>query len=386
MEIRVITQEQEQDVQQYLNLCKYCFPNPNNWIDHMVPLSKDDVAFGGFQAGTLQSATISKSFDASLFGQNVKMSGISAVVSAPEGRNAGAVREVLKHTLQHEFERGMMVSALRPFLFQFYEKMGYGYIGGMTSYTFKPEEIRPFKIPGACIPVISQEYTEAMIQVHNQFVQQYDFGIDFAYDIAKYHERLKAFGAYAYIYQRDGETRGYLEYRLIETGAFSKNMRVERFGYLDVEAFQALLGFIRAHRDQCEEVTMLVPDNVGLRPVFQEPRVKMEPDASWMARPLDVEAVLRLRLALDPCEQKVTFSVEDPILAQNTGTYTLQGTDVTKTTHTGQDSLSFAVFSSLLFNAITFEQAYYAGKIDWQNEEVAEYFSKKGNIYVSAAF
>ena len=64
MEIRVITPEQENEAQQYLNLCKYCFPNPNNWIDHMLPLPENDIAVGGFQADTLQAATLSKSFSA----------------------------------------------------------------------------------------------------------------------------------------------------------------------------------------------------------------------------------------------------------------------------------------------------------------------------------
>jgi len=385
MDIRRITQEQ--DAQQYLNLCKYCFPNSNNWIDHMLPLPEHDLVFGGFRAGALQAATVSKSFSASLFGQNVGMNGIGAVVSAPEGRNSGCVREVLAHVLRHERERGMLVSALYPFLFRFYEKMGYGYIGGMAAYTFKPEDISAFTISGACIPVASSDHVEAMIRVHNQFVRQYDFGIDFTDDIAKYLERLTPSGPYAYIYRNSGgETRGYLEYRLIEIGSFSKNMQIERFGYLDAEAFQALLAFIRSHRGQCAEVTMPVPDNVPLRHIFQEPRVKVEPHANWMGRPLDVEAVLRLRLAFEPCEREIAFSVEDPILDQNTGTYTLQGTTVMKSAHSGRQAVPFAVFSSLLFHAMTFEQAYYAGKIGWHDEAAAHYFSRKGAIYVSAEF
>ncbi len=384
MDIRMISQGQ--DAQQYQKLCKYCFPNPGNWTDRIFPLPENDRAFGGFYGDTLQAATISKRFSASLFGQSIIMNGIGAVASAPQGRNSGTVREVLTYTLQHELKRGMVVSALYPFLFQFYEKLGYGYVGGLTAYTCKPEDIRPFTTSGACIPVTLQEHAKALRQVHNQFVRQYDLGIDFSDDTAKYPEHLSTFGSYAYIYQRDGDTRGYLEYRLIEDGPYTKIMRVERFGYMDVETFQALLALIRSHRNQCHELIILVPGNVPLRPVFQEPRVKVETSADWMARPLDVETVLRMRLAVDPCDRNIAFSLKDPILPQNTGTYTLQGTTVTKSAHNGQQLLSFPIFSSLLFNTITFEQACYAGKIDWHDETVAEYFSKKGDIYVSAGF
>lgn len=385
MKIRKITEEHER--QTYQELCKYCFPNWHNWIDNLFPLPPEDLVWGAFRQKHLQSGVIAKSLVAHLFNKKVAMNGIGAVTSAPERRNSGHVRQLLKHALQHEVERGMLVSSLYPFLFQFYEKMGYGYIGGPMSYTFKPEDIRPFRMHGECLPVVSPEQSHELIQVHNRFVQPYDFGTDFQYDAQIYHEKLKASDSYAYIYQRNHETKGYLEYRLNPTESFAKKMYITRFGFLDADALQTLLAFIRSHRNQCSEITLVVPDNVELRQVFQEPRVKVEAISNWMARPLDVEAVLRLRLKEYPCEHDITFSIHDPLIEKNTGTYRLHGTTVEKTAYTDDNNpLPFGVFSSLLFNAFTFEQAYYTGKVDWYQGEMATYFSKKGNIYLSAYF
>lgn len=384
MKIRKITEEHE--LQTYQELCKYCFPNWHNWIDNIFPLPQDDIVWGAFQQKQLQSGVIAKSFASYLFKKKVAMSGMSAVVSAPERRNSGHVRQLLKHVLQQEVARGMLVSCLYPFLFQFYEKMGYGYIGGHRMYTFKPEDIRPFAMQGECVPVVSPEQSLALIQAHDCFIQAYDFGIEFQHNAQVYHEKLKASDSYAYIYTRDHETQGYLEYRFMPGEGFSKKMHIGRFGFLDAEAMQALLAFIRSHRNQCCEVTLVVPGSLELRQAFQEPRVKVETISNWMARPLDVEAILRLRLGQYPCEQEISFSLHDPLLEKNTGTYRLHGTEVLKTEHSDTNPLPFPVFSSLLFSAYTFEQVYHAGRVDWFHEEIAAYFSKQGNNYVSAYF
>lgn len=384
MEIRQLTADHE--LQAYQDLCKYCFPNVNNWIDHLLPILPGNVVFGLFQQEHLQAGLISNAFVANVFGQKVKLSGIGAVTSAPEGRNVGYVRQLMQHALQHECERGLLVSALYPFLFQFYEKMGYGYAGGLRSYTFKPDDLRPFPIRGEFRPVISDQDAAAFIQIHHHVVQQYELGLELPHDAHTYRERLQTFGSYAYLYQTTQGIRGYLEYRFLPETNFSRKLQIARFGFLDREAFQAGLAFIRSHRNQCSEVVLSVPDSLRLCQVFQEPRVKTEVFANWMVRPLDVEAVLRLRLACDPVEHPIALTVTDPLLAQNTGTYHLQGTQVVKTEPTGEHPLPFEVFSALLFQAITFDQAAYAGKIDWQDRDIAAYFSKLGDIYLSNFF
>ncbi len=382
--IREITQEDEKD--QYIALNKYCFPNMNNWIDNLFPLPQDDIVWGKFFDKSLQAGLISKSFLTFLFGERVKMSGISAVVSAPEKRNSGHVRELMTHALQKDIERGMLISSLTPFQFRYYEKMGYGYIGGPVSYGFNPEHILPLRINGEFIPVESAEHTRELAKVHDQFVSHYDFGIESQFDINNYHNNLKAYNSYAYIYRYDNEPSGYIEYQLLPGEGFPKKMQILRMAFLDTGSFQALFAFIRSHRNNCSDVTMSVPANLELRQLFQEPRIKIETISNWMARPLNVEAVLRLRLANDPCAHDIEFSVNDPLISKNTGTYKLHNTEVTKTGHSEQNPIPFAVFSSLLFGAVTFSEAYLSGRIEWYDEATAGYFSKKQNIYLSATF
>ncbi|MBN2039726.1 MAG: GNAT family N-acetyltransferase [Spirochaetes bacterium] len=384
MTIRKITNKQDTD--KFIYLCKYCFPNMGGWIDRQLPLAEDDILWGNFQGEELQAGLIAKSFDSWLYNTKLKMSGISAVVSAPEKRNSGHVRDLIKHALNHDLKRGLLFSSLSPFLFQFYENLGYAFIGGPKLYIFKPEDIRRFSINGEFIPVTSPALSGKLIDVHAQFVSKYEFGISFQHEAENYHVYLKDTDTYAYIYVHEKKARGYLEYKLFPGEGFSKKMNVTRLCFLDVDSLQALFAFIKSHRNNCSEVMLSVPENLELRHMFLEPRVKIESISNWMGRPLDIEAILKLRLNNDPCDDEIIFSIHDTIIEKNSGTYRLKGAEFTKEADKNIKTIPLNTFSSLLFNSCSFNEAYTAGRIDWRDNFIAEYFSKKRPVYISETF
>ena len=384
MTIRKITNKQDTD--KFIYLCKYCFPNMGGWIDRQLPLVESDILWGNFQDEELQAGLIAKSFDSWLYNTKLKMSGISAVVSAPEKRNSGHVRNLMKHALNNDLERGLIFSALSPFLFQFYENLGYGFIGGPKSYIFKPEDIRQFSINGDFIPVTSPVQSNELSDVHTQFVSRYQFGMSFQHDAETYHEYLKDTDTYAYIYRHKKTPRGYLEYKLFPGEGFSKKMNITRFSFLDVDSLQALFAFIKSHRNNCEEVMLSVPDDLELRQMFLEPRVKNENISNWMGRPLNIEAILELRLKNYPSEKEIIFSIDDPVIEKNSGTYRINGNQFTKETYKDLNTISVNTFSSLIFNSVIFDEAYSAGRIKWYDKSAAEYFSEKRPVYLSETF
>ncbi len=76
--------------------------------------------------------------------QNVRgavhdMAGIFSVVSHPDARRRGFVRQLMDRILRHTREQGAAVSALYPFRPSFYERFGYVGIPRVRTATFAPE-------------------------------------------------------------------------------------------------------------------------------------------------------------------------------------------------------------------------------------------------------
>jgi hypothetical protein len=66
-----------------------------------------------------------------------------------------------------------------------------------------------------------------------------------------------------------------------------------------------------------------------------------------MIRPLDVEQILKYKAAHTPAQEKISFSIEDPILSENNGTYTIEGNEVKKSPLPGRTEYPFIYFLPL---------------------------------------
>lgn len=127
---------------------------------------------------------------------------------------------------------------------------------------------------------------------------------------------------YVYVWERDGEPRGYVAY-VVEEVDDDRRLNVRELVSCDDKAYRQLLRFLGNHDSQVASVRTYGPPETGLLDRVAAPdEVDCEIHAGPMARVEDVAAGLS---ALDypDVSVDVTFRVDDPLADANAGTYAL---------------------------------------------------------------
>ena len=389
MEFRQI--ETEKDCNQYIALMDYCFKDETGWTGRMFPLPPEDRAFGIFDGDKLAAAMLSKGFTSRIFGKTVLSNGIGCVATAPQYRNRKFIREIFSSVLREEYEKGSLFSALYPFLFDYYQKFGYGSLGNVVAYIFDPSEIRkPEPRPGRIVPFDnSTRHLDDMFSAYNQWVQNFDFGIIRPKPILeKFVQMTEADKAHIFLYYNEEETcQGFIQFYFKTLRKYVIRLKVESMAWVDSSALGALMHFLWTHRDQCSDIKWTPPPILPLVWLTKEPRIEQFCNYSWMARPLHVEKLLQLKAELNPTKAEIKFSLLDEILPENDATYIVRGSSVSKEPFEAINVLPFHLFSSLLFGGLSLKQARFAGLVSMsRGEEAEKFFSLNRNIFLSEDF
>ena len=379
-EVRVL--ESAEEFNRYRELIRYCFSDEYSQTAPLFSfIGDEDGTYGLFEQDRLETGIISRDFYANLWGQRIKLHGITYVASAPEARNKGHVRTLMNRILKDAYKAGYHASALYPFLFQFYAKFGYGSLGARNSYRFTPEDIQPdliSQVAGSFEPLISgreeldkpemidlfsQRFAEAQ-QVYNGWTENYSLGIELPMTAEQQRRYLGSQNEQAYLYRNlEGQAVGYLQYKMRPVGEDNVRIEVQRFAYLTAEGFRGLMSFLARHRNQCLEIVLRSPRDVPVHLLMGEPRIKLAAESTWMARPLAVRELLKMRIKQSDFSGTLRFSLQDPVIDENTATYTINSGELSIGAFTGENELSFESFSSLLFGAYSWQQLALAGQV-----------------------
>lgn len=389
MEFRQIETESEQA--QFIKLLDYCFKDEIGWTSRMFPLPPEDRAVGLFDGKELVAAMLAKGFTSHIFGETVPSNGIACVVTAPQHRNQRLIREILNSVLREEFEKGLLYSALYPFRFGFYQKFGYGSLGSVVAYIFDPMDIRlPDTVPGRIVPFdFSNRHLDDLFSVYNQWVQNFDFGIVRPKpSLEEFKRNLETDGVNVFLYyDEENECRGCIQLYFKTMRKFDIRMKVQTLAWTEPTALNALTHLLWSHRDQCRDIKWTPPPMLPMSWLTNEPRVEQYNNFSWMARPLHIQKLLEMKAALSPADEKITVSVQDEIINENTGTYLIEGLFVKKEPFREENVLSVHLFSSLLFGGLSLKQAKFAGLADMSGGEASEkFFALNRNIFLSEKF
>ncbi len=411
-EVKVL--ESAEEFEHYRELIRYCFSDE---FSQKAPifsfLSDEDRVYGLYEQDKLESGIISRSFDAHLWGEQIKLNGITYVASAPEVRNKGHIRLLMNKILKDAYHEGYAASALYPFLFRFYAKFGYGTAGPVFRYRFSPEDIRKdlvSHIAGSFEPLnsgrenleksekielFSQRFAAAK-QITDSWAENYSFGIDLSFSPEQMRRYLGTQNEQAYIYRNgEGEAVAFIQYKMVPQGEDSYRLEIQRFAYLSAEGLQALMGFLSRHRNQCPKITLYAPSDLPLQELMQEPRIEVSQLSEWMVRPLDAAQLLRMKVRQNSFKGTVRFSLQDPVIEENTATYTIHAGEVSTTGFNGENEIPFELFSSLLSGAYSWKQLSLVGKLPASSdglitpdvEESLEIFFQPGPpVMVSESF
>ncbi|WP_028974654.1 GNAT family N-acetyltransferase [Spirochaeta cellobiosiphila] len=385
MSINAITSESA--IEQYKRMAKYCFVDTTGWTDTCYPLPKDkDIGFGLFDGETLTSAVINRRYNVHLYGVEKKLCGISGVISLPEVRQQGGIRQIMTHLLKEAVQNGDQLSALYPFKYGFYEKFGYGYLGGLRQIIFSPSSLvrQDFKGSSGYYHNTKQEW-EDIKTVIRRWSTFYNFAAHWD-DLSKdsYERQLKESNHYAYlIYNSRREPCAYLQFALLDRGAKGgSSLKLHKASWTGQDGWSGLVDFLGRHRDQCESIEWI---DSGYSPIIhelKEPRADWKQFGSWMARPLDVRDILESYIQYYQFKGNLSFSLQDPVLKQNTGTYIIsKGTLDFKPEELKAYEMTLSRFSSLLFGSITSSHIPYLSDTKDMPNDVSSLFDVKHDPY-----
>lgn len=375
---------------QVRKLLSYCFTDTVGWIERLFPLYNNESFHGIYSGKNLSSCLLSRNYKASLYNSVQPLNGIACVASWPEKRNQGHVRRLITEVISDEYREGKIFSALYPFKFQFYEQFGYGMISGFHSCLVSPGNLKVMGKPaGEFIRFNeSEEQLADIFAIRDQWTADYNFGIQSSrYPLEKYIADIQWQKGHEYLYIREGNCKANIRFTLHTVGEHQMRLSIQKIAWADAESFQALIYFLHTHRDQCSQIEWRLPSNLPLSLILYEPRINMMIQHHWMARPLNVMKIIELKLQQNPLSGNIIFSIKDEIIADNTGTYLIDGNTLKKEKFNDTNTIPFPIFSSLLFGGCTPGDLKLTGLFTQKFLDPGnQFFRKEYNLYLSESF
>lgn len=369
---------QPDDVRPLAELWALAFPGEHSVADR-VRILEQGGPYGGLETawveeegGRIVGAFRALRLTEYLAGTPLPMLGLASVAVSPSARRRGLGRRLCRHALRVGRERGDVVSILFPFRPAFYHALGWGLVGELHRYLFRPESLTQFGDPND-VRIAGPEDRTSIAECYARVAPRSNGPIQRSERAWANH--LDARGVHAFVYDDGGGVRGYLLAGYGRSRAPEQRvLHIRELIAEDDAAYRGLLGWIAAQRDQWRRVRYDArrDESFGHRlsdprpPGFRPARALYFPTARLlrgpMLRVLDVPAALSARTGWggEPgIALTLEIEVHDPELPENRGPWHLSieehGARVHPRGGTGADA-------RLATDAATFAQIY-AGEL-----------------------
>lgn len=386
--VKVITTQKDRNA--CIQLCKTCFSSDMTWQDVMFPLpGTGSYALGHFSDARIRQAAGSIRMDMHYFGTVFPVTGISAVASDPAYRGQGGVQALLSNLLKREYRSGRALAFLYPLNHSFYNKTGFGSLVDCDGYEFAPENIAAPDPEGQWEPLgwTAKTHRE-MTELVNWWGEQYHGTVLWPFRTHAHENRLAAhYGTQYYQYRRAGTASAWIGFsRAKEAG--QEVLTLYKSTWTDPESFQAIFSFLSRFRSQVSRIRIRLPGTIPVRFLMKDAHISRTGSALWMGRPLDFARVLQTKLDYQGAGPSFAFSIEDPVLEENTGTYRVTEGRVHKESGLTAQILPFHLASSLMLGGTSLRSLVDAGILadTGFSPEMYESFYRDEDIFVSEMF
>ncbi|MFP8955375.1 enhanced intracellular survival protein Eis [Natrialbaceae archaeon A-CW3] len=269
-------------------------------------------------------------FNATVRGKRHPTPGLSAVASPPEHRRGGHVRQLLEASLEEYREREAHFSILWPFRYRFYRQYGWETTNRHLLVESEPDDLSfagerlasELTAPTRYRKLEADEW-ETLAPVYETHAGRHDLTLERSGDWWRYRifQRWTT-DPFVYAWERDGEPAAYVAYT-IEGDWGDRTMMISDIGYVDIEAFLAVLAFCRHHDSQVNAVRVRLPVDTPLFDVATDPDAfDAEYETGPMGRIVDVERTLSA-LSYPGVDGSLTIQVSDPLVDWNDDTFVL---------------------------------------------------------------
>jgi len=267
-----------------------------------------------------------------LHGSPLPMMGVAAVAVATDARRQGLGAELCRQALRLGRARGDVISVLYPFRPEFYHRLGWGLVGSLHSFLFRPRDL-PASAASSRVRLAGPGDLGAVATCYARVAANSHGLIERTPRIWEQH--LAPADRHLFMLARGGGAGGYLLVRYGRSASPAQRaLFVQELVAEDDEAYRELLGWLAFQADQWplirydalpeEQFDLLLgdPRPPRFRPARTLWAVVAQRIRGPMLRVLDVPAALRVRASwprATPCS--FTLRVRDPELPENEGAW-----------------------------------------------------------------
>ncbi len=297
------------DLAMYGELNRYCFRDidtPEHRDRYMGIISHHlDHTWGAFDRGVMHAGLWYYPYQMQMDGVFLPMGGVAAVVSRPESRNNGLVRDLMTRMHQQMRAEKRPLSVLMPFKNSFYGRMGYADTFFIHEHVFEPHQLarRPVG-PYTLREVDGTKNWQTLEQLRLEWSTHYTGTVrrDARYWQSRLIDTWRGQRHTYLVERRQGggkrskgaEVTGYLIANLFPTMERA-DLRVVQAIWQDPGTLDAILQFLRGLRDQVKEVRWFLPIDVDLFPFFEDPKIKVTYWPKMMFKLVDLKTAIELR-------------------------------------------------------------------------------------------
>ena len=326
-EIRFLTQD---DLEQAFQLDQQAFNTPEERRDLWFKRAMPERTHGAFADGRLAATTHVHAFGQFFGGRSVPMGGVGDVAVVPEHRGKGLARRVMTEAIQAMRARGEVISALFPATTTLYRGLGYELAGAAVWHQVAPRALHDLR--GAATletrRVEKGDDPKGIRRCYERVAPGVNGWLD--RDDRRWRALWEWWHTGHYLYACEnpgGEVEAYLAYRHEPTppGASGDyGVRVEQIVAATPEGLRAAWWTLASSASVVEAVTFTASPEDALLLIMPEQRVAVRGQVRWMLRVIDAPAAMAARGYPASLEIEVPLTVEDAILAENSGAWTLR--------------------------------------------------------------
>ena len=329
-EIRLLTQG---DLEQAFRLDQQAFDTPEKHRDLWMKRALPERTHGAFADGRLVATTHVHAFGQFFGGRSVPMGGVGGVAVAPEHRGKGLARRIMTEALQAMRARGEVISALFPATTTLYRGVGYELAGAAVWHQVSPRALREQRGANALETrrVEKGDDPTGMRGCYERVAPEINGWLDRG---DRHWQSLWEWwhaGHYVYACENPGgEVEGYLVYRHEPTPPGARGdygVRVAQIVAATPEGLRAVWWTLASSASLVDAVTFTASPEDALLLLMPEQHISVRGQVRWLLRIVDAQAAVALRGYPPSLEIEAPLTVEDAILADNTGAWTLRVAD-----------------------------------------------------------
>ncbi|EHS57620.1 GNAT family N-acetyltransferase [Paenibacillus sp. Aloe-11] len=369
-------------LEQYCQLLRYVFQVTHNEL-HKIGWEEDEIirakspglqqadVLGWFDGEKLASQVATYPLQVNIFNRTYAMGGLTGAGTFPEYSGQGLMNKLLYQALANMRDKKQSISFLYPYSIPYYRRKGWEIISNKIVYEVHDYQLPKTKpVPGDVVRVdpesedVKKAYERFSFQTHGAMLRG-----DLAWN--EYWRWDSSDLTAAVYYGEDGQPEGYILY-WIEKEVF----HVKDMIFIHEEARSGLWNFISAHFSMISKVVGNIYTNEQLAFLLEDADIKETISPYYMARIVDVEQFIS-EYPFKPAalDREWTFTIQDPLLSWNQGTYTLRidpkgKGEIFRSHKQSEDSISIQTMTTMLLGYKRPEYLHKIGRIKCAPETI----------------